>query len=603
MMHILAKIELTMLDWSFLIGFLVIALGIGAYVAKQSGKSSSEFFLSGRGMPWWLLGFSMVATTFSTDTPNLVTGLIRKNGVAGNWAWWAFLISGIVTVFFFAKLWRRSGVMTDLEFYEARYSGKAKSFLRGFRAIYLGVVINILIMATVSLAAIKIGETMLGWNQYQSVGIAMVVTVIFSSMGGFKGVILTDFVLFIMSMVGSFGAAYFAVNHEKVGGLTKLFAHENVADKLSLFVPAGDGGFGVFASMFLVPLLVVWWSTWYPGSEPGGGGYLAQRMLAAKDEKNALGSIFFFQVAHYAIRPWPWILVALASLVIYPTVGDIQSAFPDATNVAEDSGYSAMLVFLPAGWLGLVLTSLIAAYMSTISTHLNWGSSYVVNDFWKVYIEPEASEKKLVWIGRISTVIMMIIAAFVAFGLESAKETFDLLVSLGAGTGSVLMARWFWWRVNAWSEIVAVVAAASVAIIFTFVPAGEKLSESLGYFSIPVQVLLVTIAWVAATFATKPTDPEVLRNFLLKSNPGGKGWEKVRIEAERDGIPLKDDDVKSMNFPLAIVATVAGCFLVYGMLFSIGYMLYSEYVLMGIWTVIAIASASVLIINWKKLTT
>lgn len=601
-MYTLAQIELTALDWGFLIGFLVLALGIGAYVAKQSGKSSSDFFLSGRGMPWWLLGFSMVATTFSTDTPNLVTGLIREKGVAGNWGWWAFLITGIVTVFFFAKLWRRSGVMTDLEFYEARYSGKAKSFLRGFRAVYLGVIINILIMASVSLAAIKIGETMLGWNQYQSVGIAMVVTVIFSSMGGFKGVILTDFVLFIMSMVGSFGAAYFAVNHEKVGGLSALLTHENVSDKLSLFFPAGESGFGAFAGLLLVPLLVVWWSTWYPGSEPGGGGYLAQRMLAAKDEKNAIGSIFFFQIAHYAIRPWPWILVALASLVIYPSVADIKAAFPNASNVAEDSGYSAMLVFLPAGWLGLVLTSLVAAYMSTISTHLNWGASYVVNDLWKAYIEPDASEKKLVWIGRISTVIMMVIAAFVAFGLESAQDTFNILVALGAGTGSVLMARWFWWRVNPWSEIVAVVAAALVACFFNFLPAGKEIAGNLGSWSIPLQVALVTIAWIVATFVTKPTDPEVLRDFVLKSNPGGPGWKKVRVEAERDGIPLSEDGVKGVNFPLAILATIAGCFLVYGILFSSGYMLYGEYVLMGLWGVIALASAVILKIFWNKLT-
>ena len=600
-MH-LASITLAPIDWSFLIGFLVIALGIGAYVAKKSGSSSSEFFLSGRHMPWWLLGFSMVATTFSTDTPNLVTDLIRKNGVAGNWAWWAFLITGMVTVFFYAKLWRRTGVLTDLELYEKRYSGKAASFLRGFRAIYLGVIVNIFIMAAVSLAAIKIGETMLGWNQYQSVIIAMVVTVIFSSMGGFKGVILTDFMLFIVAMVGSFGAAYFAVTHEAVGGLTKLFAHENVSEKLSMFFPAGQSGFGSFAGLLLVPLLVQWWSTWYPGAEPGGGGYMAQRMLAAKNEDHAVGSVLFFQIAHYAIRPWPWILVALASLVIYPTVGDIQAAFPDATNVANDSGYSAMLVFLPHGWLGLVLTSLIAAYMSTISTHLNWGASYVVNDFWRIYVEPDASERKLVWVARLSTVIMMVLAAIVAFNLDSAAKAFNVLVGLGAGTGSVLMARWFWWRVNAWSEIVAVIAAGIVAVFFNFTTMGAGWSEALGSWGIVVQVAIVTVGWIVATLLTAPTDLATLKSFIELANPGGIGWNHVKREIESKGETF-NITAQPVNFPVALLATLAGCFLVYGLLFATGYFLYTDYLLFGIWLTVAIISAITVKICWSKLVT
>ncbi|MFK7909410.1 MAG: sodium:solute symporter family protein [Akkermansiaceae bacterium] len=598
----LASIELQTIDWCFIIGFLVIALVIGYAVSKKAGSSSSEFFLSGRGMPWWLLGFSMVATTFSTDTPNLVAGLVREKGVAGNWAWWAFLVTGIVTVFFFAKLWRRSGVLTDLELYKIRYSGKSASFLRGFRAIYLGVIINVFIMASVSLAAIKIGETMLGWNQYQSVGIAMVVTVIFSSMGGFKGVIITDFVLFIMSMVGSFGAAYFAVNHEAVGGLSKLITHENVVGKLSMYAEAGSTstGFAAVGGLLLMPLLVQWWSSWYPGAEPGGGGYIAQRMLAAKDEDNAVGSVFFFQVAHYAIRPWPWILVALASLVIYPTVADIQTAFPNANNVAEDSGYSAMLVFLPAGWLGLVLTSLIAAYMSTISTHLNWGASYVVNDFWKEYVEKNASERRLVWIGRIATVIMMALAALVAFNLTSASQTFNLLVSLGAGTGGVLLARWFWWRVNAISEIVAIISATIVALFFSFASAGQEMSSNAGHWSIPLQVAIVTTAWLIATFVTKPTDHKILKKFVEQTNPGGAGWRAVREEAMRQGESI-DVQAKPVNFPIAFLATVAGCMMVYGMLFSAGYFLFGESTLGFIWSGVAVVSAIVVKTSWRKL--
>lgn len=601
-MNILAGIQLQAIDWAFLIGFLVLALGIGYAVSKKAGSSSSEFFLSGRGMPWWLLGFSMVATTFSTDTPNLVAGLVRSKGVAGNWGWWAFLVTGIVTVFFFARLWRRSGVLTDLELYKIRYSGPASNFLRGFRAIYLGVIINIFIMASVSLAAIKIGETMLGWNQYQSVGIAMVVTVIFSSMGGFKGVILTDFVLFIMSMVGSFGAAYFAVNHEKVGGLANLITHENVSDSLSMYAQAGSDATGMAAvgGLLLMPLLVQWWSSWYPGAEPGGGGYIAQRMLAAKNEDNAVGSVFFFQVAHYAIRPWPWVLVALASMVIYPTVADIQSAFPDANNVANDSAYSAMLVFLPAGWLGLVLTSLIAAYMSTISTHLNWGASYVVNDFWKAYVDPEASEKKLVWIARVATVIMMVLAALLAFNLESADQTFNLLVALGAGTGGVLLARWFWWRVNAISEITAIIVATLVACFFQLIPAGKEFAAGLGDWSLPLQVGIVTSAWLIATFVSQPTDFSVLKKFVEKTNPGGAGWKFVHQEAQRRGETVTLD-AKPVNFPVALLATVAGCMLVYGLLFAGGSFLFDQTTAGFIWSGIAVVSAIVVKLAWGKL--
>lgn len=594
---------LTAIDWCILIGFFVLTLSIGGAVSRQAGKSSSEFFLSGRHMPWWLLGFSMVATTFSTDTPNLVTDLVREKGVAGNWAWWAFLITGIVTVFFYAKLWRRTGVLTDLELYEIRYSGRAASFLRGFRALYLGVFINVLIMATVTLAAIKIGETMLGWNRYQSVSIAMVVTVVFSSMGGFKGVILTDFALFILSMIGSVAAAYFALNHESVGGLKGLLNHPNVSDKLDMFPdmsPDSSAGWSALLGLLVIPLLVQWWSAWYPGAEPGGGGYLAQRMLAAKNEQHAVGAIFFFQVAHYAVRPWPWILVALCSLVVFPTVGDIKAAFPDAENVANDSGYSAMLTFLPPGWFGIVLTSLAAAYMSTISTHLNWGASYVVNDFWRQYIEPEAGERKLVWVGRISTVIMMFLAAFVAFQIEKASDAFSLLVALGAGTGGVLLARWFWWRINAISEIVAIVAAAAVSLVFQFTSFGMQIAERLGIWSIAVQVALVTIVWLIATFATKPTDFSVLKSFVETSNPGGPGWRYVFDEAVRRGESISVS-TEGVNFPLSLLATVLGCFLVYSLLFTTGYFLYGRESSGLIWLGIALVSGIGLRLVWFRI--
>ncbi len=594
---------LTTIDWCILIGFFALILSIGVAVSRQAGKSSSEFFLSGRHMPWWLLGFSMVATTFSTDTPNLVTDLVREKGVAGNWAWWVFLITGIVTVFFYAKLWRRSGVLTDLELYQIRYSGRAAFFLRGFRALYLGVFINVLIMATVTVAAIKIGETMLGWDRYQSVSIAMVVTVIFSSMGGFKGVILTDFVLFIISMIGSFAAAYYALNHESVGGLKGLLNHPNVSDKLDMFPdmsPDSSAGWSALLGLLVIPLLVQWWSAWYPGAEPGGGGYLAQRMLAAKNEQHAVGAIFFFQVAHYAVRPWPWILVALCSLVVFPTVGDIKAAFPNAENVANDSGYSAMLTFLPPGWFGIVLTSLVAAYMSTISTHLNWGSSYVVNDFWRPYIEPEAGEKKLVWVGRLSTVVMMLLAALVAFQIEKASDAFSLLVALGAGTGGVLLARWFWWRVNAISEIVAIVAAAIVSLTFQFTSYGMQIAEQLGVWSIAVQVAIVTVVWLIATFATKPTDFSVLKSFVETSNPGGPGWSYVFDEAARRGESISVN-TEAVSFPRGVLATFLGCFLVYSLLFSSGYFLYGREEIGLIWLGVALASGTGLKLVWSRI--
>ncbi|MGB0993757.1 MAG: sodium:solute symporter family protein [Akkermansiaceae bacterium] len=600
MFNILAEMKLASVDWAILIAFFVVALGIGVAVSRQAGKSSGEFFLSGRGMPWWLLGFSMVATTFSTDTPNFVTNLVRETGVWANWMWWAFIITGMLTVFIYAKLWRRSEVLTDVEFYELRYSGKSAAFLRGFRAIYLGVLFNIIIMATVSLAAIKIGETMLGWGPVESVVIAMLVTVVFSSMGGFKGVILTDFLLFIIAMVGAFAAAYYAVTHPAVGGLEGLFANEAVQTKMSLLPSAeewnGEDTKNAVIMLFVLPLAVQWWSVWYPGAEPGGGGYLAQRMLAAKNEKHAVGATLFFQVAHYAIRPWPWIIVALASMVVFPEVADIQKAFPHAEKVAHDSGYPAMLTFLPAGWLGLVLTSLVAAYMSTISTHLNWGSSYVVNDFWKRFIQPDASEKQLVLIGRISTVVMMGLTALLALQMESALDNFVLITQIGAGTGLIFILRWFWWRINAASEITAMVVSFIVAMVLRFAVDSETFAA---WQEMLIIVGITTVTWIIAAFVGKPTDEETLRSFVERTNPGGAGWKKVIAKAEAEGTPIKPLH-DSVNLPLGIMNTVLGCVLVYGILLGSGMIMYGD-TSVGIGCVVAaLASGAGIFATWKK---
>ncbi|MGB5461917.1 MAG: sodium:solute symporter family protein, partial [Aureibaculum sp.] len=460
-------VSLSTFDYILIISFFSITLFIGLIVSKKSGKSSSEFFLSGRSMPWWLLGLSMVATTFSTDTPNLVTDIVRTNGVSGNWVWWAFLITGLLTVFVYAKLWRKSNVNTDLEFYELRYGGAPAKFLRKFRAIYLGVIFNVITMSAVTLAAIKIGGIMLGLEPWQTVISAGLVTVIFSAAGGFKGVVYTDFLLFFVAMGGAIGAAVYLVNLPEVGGMQALLNHENVAGKLSILPDFSNKQ--AMITLLIIPLAVQWWSSWYPGAEPGGGGYIAQRMLAAKNENHAIGATFFFNIMHYALRPWPWIIVALASLVIFPDVASIQEAFPNVTDdkLGHDLAYSAMLTKLPSGLLGLVLASLIAAYMSTISTQLNWGSSYIVYDFYKQQINPEASEKRLVAVGRISTVLLMIFSALLALLLQNALQLFNLLLVFGAGTGLIFILRWFWWRINAWSEITAMFASGIISLVLT----------------------------------------------------------------------------------------------------------------------------------------
>ena len=417
---------LSFLDWFIIIFFLSLTLGIGVYVSKKAGRDSSEFFLSGKNMPWWLLGVSMVATTFSTDTPNLVTDIVRTNGVSGNWVWWAFLLTGLLTVFVYAKLWRKSNVNTDLEFYQIRYGGASAKFLRKFRAIYLGIIFNVITMSAVTLAAIKIGGIMLNLEPWETVIGAGLITVIFSALGGFKGVIYTDFILFFLAMVGSIGAAVYLVNLPEVGGINALINNENISSKLSILPDISDKN--ALITLFIIPLAVQWWSSWYPGAEPGGGGYIAQRMLAAKDENHAIGATFFFNIMHYALRPWPWIIVALASLVVFPDLDSIREAFPNLSEdkLGNDLAYPAMLTMLPSGLLGLVLASLIAAYMSTISTQLNWGSSYIVYDFYKQQINPNASEKKLVAVGRISTIVLMLFSAVLALLLQNALQLFDL---------------------------------------------------------------------------------------------------------------------------------------------------------------------------------
>ena len=595
---------LSSIDWGILVLFFVLVLGIGWAASKTAGKNINEYFLGGRNMPWWLLGISMVATTFSADTPNLVAGLVRENGVANNWAWWAFLITGMVTVFIYAKLWRRSKVTTDLGLYELRYGGKAASFLRGFRALYLGILFNCLIMGTVTLAAIKIGSVMFGLEPIVTVVVVSVVVVIYSSLGGLKGVIWADFFQFVIAMVGAFYAAYVAVQQPEIGSLSNLVNHPAVADKLALVPDLSNPS--ILISLFIIPIAVQWWSVWYPGSEPGGGGYIAQRMLAAKDEKNAVGATLLFNFAHYALRPWPWIIVALASLVLYPDLASIKAEFPNITDqyLGHDIAYPVMLTKLGPGWLGLVVASLVAAFMSTISTHLNWGSSYIVSDFYQRFLKPEASEKELVGVGRISTVILMIISAWMALTiLENATQAFDILLLSGAGTGAIYLLRWFWWRINAWTEIVAMISATIVAFVLVFWVSSESLETSLidgSTIKLLIAVAVTTVVWLITTFLTKPESQAVLTEFYRTVHPGGPGWKKVLDEAKSKGEDLNPNN-EIWDLPVSLLSVFLGSIGIYSALFATGQFIYGNLMWGFILTAISGTMVALVIKLWAKM--
>jgi SSS family solute:Na+ symporter len=590
--------HLSTLDWSIVGGFFLLSLVIGLYFSKRAGKSYDEYFLSGRNMPWWLLGISMVATTFSADTPNLVTDIVRRNGVAGNWEWWAFLLTGMLTVFVYARLWRRSGIATDLEFYELRYSGKAAAFLRGFRALYLGVFFNIMIMASVSLAAIKIGGILLGLSPEQTLIIASIVTIAYTALGGLTGVIWTDFFQFALAMAGTIWAAMVVVDLPEVNGLGNLLSHENVQGKLSLLPDFSDTN--AIIPLFIIPIAVQWWSVWYPGAEPGGGGYIAQRMLSAKDEKNAVSATLLFNIAHYALRPWPWIIIALASLIVFPDLESLGSAFPGVGEdiLRDDLAYPAMLTFLPTGLLGLVIASLIAAYMSTISSHLNWGSSYVVNDFYKRFLNQEATEKQMVMVGRISTVVLMIISALLALYLTSALDTFKILLQIGAGTGLIFILRWFWWRINAWSEITAMIVSFILALSFHFGDPNDAYFED--WQKLVLGVAITTIAWVLVTFWTRPTEKGTLRSFFLLIKPDKIGWKPVVEDLEKEaGMELQLKGTGKL--PNQLLCMFFGVFLVYGALFATGYFLYEAVLQAVIACLVTLVSGLGLIRYWRKL--
>ncbi|HEY3137934.1 MAG TPA: sodium:solute symporter family protein [Blastocatellia bacterium] len=571
--------RVTTLDWIIVALSIAISFAPAVLLARRAGKSTAEFFTSGRSAPWWLIGVSMVATTFSTDTPNLVTNMVREKGVANNWLWWAFLLTGMMTVFFYAKMWQRSRVMTDLEFYEIRYSGKAASFVRGFRSIYLGLFFNCVIMAAVNLAAAKIASVVLGWPMKQTLIICAVLNIAFAATSGLWGVLVTDFIQFGIAMTGSFAAAYFALKQPEVGGLAGLF--EKIDPKtLSLLPDFGD--WDTTASVLFIPIAVQWWSVWYPGAEPGGGSYIAQRMLAAKSEKDAVAGTLLFNAAHYALRPWPWIIVALSSMLIYPSLADIRRTFPyvDPRLIGHDMAYPAMLKFLPAGFMGLMIAGLLAAYVSTLSTHLNWGTSYLVHDFYRRFVKRDASEKHYVLMGRVVTALLMLLAALLTFVLDSAKQSFDLMLSIGAGTGLIYLMRWFWSRVNAWSEIAAMVSSFVIAVAL-FV-AGKMGIHIAPHRSLSFSVAATSIVWITVTFLTKPSDRSKLMEFYRLVRPAGPGWRSIRAEA---GVGDSPDRLSE-----SMLGWTFGCAFVYAALFGAGSFLYGKTAQGLLWSAIFVVS-------------
>ena len=605
------------IDWVIVIIFFIVLLSIGFISSRNAGKSSANFFLSGRNMPWWILGISMVATTFANDTPNLVTDMVRTQGVASNWLWWAFLLTGMLTVFVYARLWNRSKVMTDNEFYEIRYSGKTATFLRGFRSIYLGFFFNVIVIAGSSLALIKMAGVMLGVQPVPALLVSSLIILFYSTLGGLKSILWTDLFQFGFAMGGAIIAAVYVVRSPEIDGLSNLFNHPNVIGKLD-FIPSFSQP-DLFLSVFLIPLAVQWWAAWYPGAEPGGGGHIVQRMLSAKNENHAVGATFIFNLFHYAIRPWPWIIVALASLIVFPDIKSMMDAFPevDSNIVKNDLAYYAMLKhFLPAGILGLVVASLFAAYMSTVASLLNWGSSYLVNDFYVRFYNTNANERQKVRFGRVSTISLMVCSLVLALVLQNALQIFNYILMIGAGTGLIYILRWFWWRINAFSELSAMIAAVFFSLIFIIYENFHQFQLDSGFimlwnFEIPVTywnvikfvsvVFLTTISWLIVTFITQPVNDQTLRSFYSKIRPGGPGWRSVIRKANAKGIELVKENDLRWDVPTGILCMILGSIAIYSLLFSIGYLLYGILNASLLFASIALISIFLLIRFWRKI--
>jgi Na+/proline symporter len=648
--------KLTLLDSAIIIGFLISVVAVGAAFAKQASRSASDFFLSGRTMPWWLLGISMVACTFSCGTPNLITDIVRNDGVAGNWVWWAFLLTGMLTVFVYAKLWRRSALDTDLGFYELRYSGRPAAVLRGFRALYLGVFFNVISLGIGSLAAIKIGQVIFGLTAVETLVWASVGVGVYATLGGLTGSIWADFYQYSVALGGAIAAAVYVIKADVGGtGVTSLASllERLPADKLSFFPSVEGGDLSLVVTVLVLPLAVQWWNVWYPGAEPGGGGYIAQRMLAAKNERHAIGATLLFNFMHYAVRTWPWILVALVSMVVLPKEtpaqqaqakawlaenaalvqaygepgaslppeqheavryhkaaarghGALAKAFPKVGDafLRDDIAYPGMIARLPSGLLGLVVASLIAAHMSTVATHLNWGASYVVNDVYLRFLKPGATPRQQVRVARAATLFLLVAGSGMALLLQGAKGAFDVLLQVGAGTGLIYILRWFWWRINAYSEIAAMVLSFAVAGLFRFVAeplgieaalSGAGLLKVMAYsgWKLVIGIAVTTAGWLAVTYLTPPEEMPVLVSFCRKIRAGGPGWRKVEAYAAARGERLEAEG-RNAGLPLGLLCMMLGCAAVWGLLFALGYALYGKWAYAAVLGVVTAASTAAL---------
>ncbi|MBR1705704.1 MAG: Na+:solute symporter [Bacteroidales bacterium] len=559
------------IDWLAIALFFLVMFGIAAYFSRRSAKNTTDFFLSGKSMPWWLIGISMCAASTSTNSANMFTEYIRNSNLGENWKWWAFLLTGMLTVFVYSKLWVRSGAKSDIEFYELRYTGKAAAFLRGFRALYLGFIFNVISIGLVMLAAIKIGQVMFGLDQWTVIIITCIASVIYSALGGLKGAIYTDLILFVIIMVGAVVGMHYAVTLPEVGGYKALLSNPAVREHMGFFPDIANPD--LFVAAFVIPIAVQWWNVWYPGSEPGGGGYIVQRMLSAKDENHCMGGTIFYQVINYAIRPWPWYITAFASLLVFPDLLSLQEAFPhiNPSLVKGDLAYPAMLTFVPNGWLGLVAAGLMGALFSTVAAHLSMGSNYIANDFWKRFVRPEAGDKEVILVGRLSTVVIMVCTALLSPYLVSAGTVFNLILQVGAGTGLIYLLRWFWMRINAWSEITAMFVSFIVAVFLQLIYPHLGLPELTSWQNLLIVMGITTVAWVGVTLLTKPTG-------------------KATQEAFQEKIHTTRHDIA-----WGLLAMTLACASVYSAMFAVGYWIYGETTLAIIMTAVFIVSTAALL--------
>ena len=551
------------IDWAVIAAFFAVLALIPSVAARRAKRTANDFFTSGRSMPWWLIGFSMVAATTATDSANFFTEVIRRDGMSGNWIMWAFILTGLLTVFVYAKLWVKSGVTTDIEFYKLRYSGRPAAFLRAFRTLYLGIVFNVLVLGNVILAAVKIGVVLFGIEPSTIYWVTVVASVVYTFFGGIRGVIWTDFFLFLVIMAGAVAAMVYGLRLPEVGGMAGIVANPETAKRLSILPDFSS--WDTLLVAFVIPLAVQWWNVWKAGSEPGGGGYIVQRMLTAKSETHALGGTLFFNVLNWVIRPWPWYVVGLCSVIVYPDLASIQAAFPkvDPALIHGDMAYPAMLTKVPNGWLGLVAASMMGALFSTVAAHLNLGSAYVVNDFWKRFVRSAAGDRELIWVGRVAMFALLLLGCALAPHLKSAKAAFDLMLLIGAGSGAIFLLRWFWMRINAWTELTGMFVSFAVALVLQF-----GFADWPSWRKMLVTIAVTSASWLAVTLLTKPTDAATAARF------------KAAVRA----------DGRDVGKGLLLMAVAS--FAIFDLMYMVGAWIYGWYAKAAVATVLALGASA-----------